>query len=213
MKNAQTPPKSTNMRFTNVLLLIFMILAMVFLLWQSFRAGIFGPLETKIISNHNIVLEKIEELGKLELVKYKFRDVLEYNVQYDWWPDSKAVLIISGEAVGCIDLKKIKAQDILDKKDTLFLTLPAPELCYYKLNHHESKVYNTETYSMDTQKLVEGAYKEAEQQVKRTALQSNILAQTRENGEKMLKPLLENLAKKKIVFTYQPEGDTKIEKK
>jgi hypothetical protein len=213
LKNPKTPPKSTNMRFTNVLLLIFMILAMLFLLWQSFRAGIFGTGETRIISNHNIVLEKIEELGKLELVKYKFRDVLEYNVQYDWWPDSKAVLIISGEAVGCIDLKKIKAQDILDKKDTLFLTLPTPELCYYKLNHNESKVYNTDTYSMDTQKLVEGAYKEAEQQVKRTALQSNILAQTRENGEKMLKPLLENLAKKKIVFTYQPEGDTKIEKK
>jgi hypothetical protein len=201
------------MRFTNVLLLVFLILAMVFLLWQSFRAGIFGSGETTIISNHNIVLEKIEELGKLELVKYKFRDVLEYNVQYDWWPDSKAVLIISGEAVGCIDLKKIKAEDILDKKDTLYLTLPAPELCYYKLNHNESKVYNTQTYAMDESRLVEGAYKEAEKQVKRTALQSNILAQTRENGEKMLKPLFENLAKKKVVFTYQPEGDTKIEKK
>jgi hypothetical protein len=200
------------MRITNILLAVFLIFAILFMVWLGFKGGLFGG-NTTIVSNHNIVLEKIEELGKLELVKYKFRDVLEYNVQYDWWPDSKAVLIISGEAVGCIDLKKVQASDIIDQKDTVYIKLPAPELCYYKINHNESKIYDTQSYSFDETKLVGEAFKEAEKQVKRTALQSNIMEQTRQNGEKMLKPLFENIANKKVVFSYQPEGETKIEKK
>lgn len=203
------------MRFLYPVLTVLIVLVTVFLAWQAFRLGLFGSGEPTIISNHNVVLEKIEELGKLELVKYKFRDVLEYNIKYDWWPDSKTILIISGEAVGCIDLKKIQQKDIRDTKDTVYVHLPTPELCYYKLNHNESKVYDTKSYSMDATKMVSGAYAEAEKQVKRTALQSNILEQTKMNGEKLLKPLLEQISNKKVVFTYQPEikAEDKIEKK
>jgi hypothetical protein len=180
----------------------------IFVLAQFVNLGFFNiGREAAIVSNHNVVLERIEALGKLELVKYKFRDVLEHKIEYDWYPDSKALLIISGEAVGCIDLKKVKATDILDRKDTLYIRLPAPELCYYKINHNESQVYSSSHGFNDGAKLLGGAYKEAEKQMKRTALQTNIMEQTRKNGEQLLRPLFEQLAKKKVVFTYAPSTE------
>lgn len=158
----------------------------------------------KIISTHSLVLEKIEELGKLELVKYKFKDVLEYTKEYKGWiRNSKVVLIVSGEAVGCIDLKKIKNTDIDDtRKDTIFIRLPEPELCYYKINQDESRIYDSAYGFTDAASVIGEAYKEAERKMKTVALESGIIEQTRKNANVMLKPLLESLSKKKVMLKY-----------
>lgn len=170
--------------------------------------------ETKTVSTHNVVLEKVEQMGKLQVVKYKFRDVMEYKIEYKWWPDSKAVLIISGEATGCVDLEKVKASDIQEQGDTLYLRLPEPELCDYKVNHEESKIYNTRSFSMDRTKLIGQAFQAAESQIKKTALESNILDQARKNAELTLKPLFQELSKKKVIFTYALNTeDTHLEKR
>ncbi|GAB4401453.1 MAG: hypothetical protein OHK0053_24180 [Microscillaceae bacterium] len=197
------------MRFVYPIIVIVLSVLTLFFAFQSFGFRLFNTEPTAIVSKHDIVLEKIEALGKLELVKYKFRDVLEHKLEYDYWFDSKAILIISGEAVGCIDLKKIKKEDVRNRPDTVYIQLPAPELCYYKVNHEETRIYDTQSYSYDKSKLIGGAFQEAEKQIKRTALQSNILQQTRENGERLLKPMFEEISGKKVVFTYQPQTEDK----
>lgn len=200
------------MKHLSTIIILSLVVIALFIAWQIFGGGLFKN-ETKIITNHDIVLEQVETLGKMELVKFKFKDVLEHKVEYSWWPDSKAVLIISGEAVGCIDLSKVKKENITDGKDTLYLRLPAPEICYSKINHKDSRVYNTQSYSFDQTKLVEQAYKEAEKQIQKTALQSNILEQTRTNADKILKPMFEQLTKKKVILTYElAQTDEKIKK-
>ena len=129
---------------------------------------------------------------------------MEHTKEYkNWIRNSKAVLIVSGEAVGCIDLKKVKKEDIDDKrKDSIVIQMPQPELCYYKINQSESRVYDSAYGFTDGATIIAEAYKAAEDQLKKVALESGILEQTRKNAEIMLKPLLEGLTKKKIIFSY-----------
>ncbi|MDX2306115.1 MAG: DUF4230 domain-containing protein [Microscillaceae bacterium] len=185
-----------------IIVSILSMLVLVFA-WFSFSGGFFNfGKETKSISNHNIVLEKIEKMGKLQLVKYKFKDVLEQKIEYDWWPDSKAILIISGEATGCMDLEKVKPEDIVEQGDSILIRLPEPEICDTKINHSETSIYDTKTYSFDESKLIDRAFKAAEQQIAETARKSNILEQARNNGELVLRPIFEQISQKKVIFSY-----------
>ena len=155
-----------------------------------------------------IVLEKIEAIGKIELVKYQMKDAVSYSnkksTESIFIPDQKILMIIAGEAVGCVDFTKIKKEDILLGKDSVIIAMPQPELCYSKINHSECKVYDLSTARMlDKTELINQAYQLAEKRVERMALESNVLDETKKNAELMLKPLLQTLTGKRIIFTYQ----------
>ncbi len=184
---------------TPILTLIIIILGGLLL----FRNSLFslGDKPETIIT-HDIVVKEMQQLGKLELVRYKLKDVMEYKEVKRFMPDAKALLIISGEVVGCIDLQKIKLNDIIRKKtdSILYVRLPVPELCYVKINHAESRVYNTENTFFSGGEIVEKAYKETEKQIEKAALSSNILEQTKQNATIILKPFLEKIAGKKVIF-------------
>ncbi|NJO01629.1 MAG: DUF4230 domain-containing protein [Bacteroidia bacterium] len=160
---------NNSMRLVYPIMIVVLSLVILFLIWQSLGRGWFSPREEKVVSNHNIVTAKNENnWAIIELVKYRFKDIMEHKIEYDWWPDSKAILIISGEAIGCMDLRKIKADDITNLGDTLVIRLPEPEICNYKINHNESRIYDTQTFSFDESRLLDRAFKEAEKQVRRT---------------------------------------------
>ncbi|MFN3316188.1 MAG: DUF4230 domain-containing protein [Raineya sp.] len=189
-------------------------IASAILVWEFAKKQIFGSEEPKVEVKHNTTLDQNEAIGKLELVKFKFKDILEYKVKKPWYTsDSKAIIIISGESVGCIDLAKIKSEHIVEKDSVIFIQLPKPELCYTKINHQETRLYEVSTgiFSRDEGKIVSETYKEAEKQLERTALASNILEQTKTNAELILKPTLERIARKKVVFKYDLTG-VKIQK-
>ena len=150
------------------------------------------------VTSHQATLERVEALGRLELVRMNIRDVMEHKLMRQWLPDASALLIISGEAAGCIDLQKIEARDIVVKRDTLKIKLPAPEICYCKIDHKNSKVYKTQYDYFTGINLVDSAYKEAEKQLWQTALESGILNQTKENAITLLKPFFEGLGFKQV---------------
>lgn len=167
--------------------------------------------EPETIITHNTILEKIESLGKLELVKYNFQEVTtltERNERYlGIFPsgDSKVILISHGEAVGCIDLTKIRQEDVHMSADSLIITLPPPEICYHKLNLDKTRIYSVDkgVYYRKESELVEKAYQLAETQIKKAALDADILVKTQENATIMLKPLLEEVTDKKVYFSHQ----------
>jgi hypothetical protein len=184
-----------------ILVLIVAIVFSIFV-WEKIKNFSFFS-KTEVTTTHNIVLKEMTALGKLELVKYAYRDVVEQNIAIDFLPDPKAILIVQGEAIGCMDLSKIKAEDIHSKGDTLIVTLPEPEVCQHRIDHSKSKIYNTEYAFMNESLLIDEAYKKAEVQILSSALSSDILTQTQKNGELLLRPLIENLSKKKVVFKYE----------
>jgi len=144
-------------------------------------------------TTHSVVLERVVALGKLELVRYTFKDIVEHEQANMLLPNSRAVLIVEGEAVGCVDLTKLKPDDITTNGDSLVVQLPAPELCTWKINHDRSRVYDTNYTFLNEAQLVSDAYRQAERQVRASAMQSGILDQTRRNAITLLQPMLAQL--------------------
>lgn len=164
-----------------------------------------GPAGPQITVTHNTVLTQVEALGRLELVRYRFKDVVEYKRrQYRFLPESKVALIVGGEAVGCIDLRKLQPQDVVLEGDSVVrVALPAPELCSFQINHGQSRVFSTENGFFQDAQLVDEGYKYAEAQVRTAALQAGILAQTQRNAEQILVPLLRTLTGRRVVLGQQ----------
>lgn len=158
--------------------------------------------EDKVEAMHTVVLQEISSMGKLEVVKYNFKDVVEQEIVKMWLPNAKAILIVQGEAIGCVDLAKISMEDITSDAETLVINMPEPELCVFKIDHSKSKVYNTEYAFTDEAKLVQEAYKQAEKQIQKSALDMGILNQTKENAKKILTPMLEKASGKKVVLKF-----------
>jgi hypothetical protein len=170
--------------------------------YKTFRS--FFERKEEVTITHSTILKEVESLGKLELIKYHFKDVVEFEKEdYSWLPSSKVVLIAAGEAVGCIDLKKITGKDILEEADTVIISLPKPELCYFKINHDQTKVYDLQYTYFQDKNLIDQAYRAAEKQLKEAALKLEILEKTTQNAEIILKPLLEKTSGKKVIFRRQ----------
>jgi len=183
------------------LLLLFLLIAGGIWLWEQYKFLKNDNAKTPEVS-HNILLQEITSMGKIELVKYNFRDVVESKIKKNFLPDAKVLLIVTGEATGCIDLTKIKVADLQELKDTVVVHLPEPEICNYKIDHSKSKVYDTQFAFMDEAKLVDEAFQKAEVQVQQSAQSMGILEQTKESAEQMLKPFIEKVSGKKVVLKY-----------
>jgi len=188
------------------LLVLILLLAGIHALWSGFRSGnwlpgwLTGEDETETM--HTIVLQEISSMGKLEVVKYNFKDVVEQEIVKMWLPNAKAILIVQGEAIGCVDLAKVSMEDITSDDETLVVNMPEPELCVFKIDHSKSKVYNTEYAFTDEARLVQEAYKQAEKQIQKSALDMGILEQTEVNARKILTPMLEKASGKKVVIKF-----------
>ncbi len=217
MSFVQRLTSNPNMRFFRLLIrlvLFALLLAGAVTLYDHFlREPDKNTLEPVI--THNTVLQQITRMGKLELVRYNFRDVVEYEKGMtsfeslnQYLDKASTVLIINGEAIGCIDLTRIQAHDIVDGDSGMVVYLPEPELCVYKINHEQSKVYDTRnTYFQQEGKMVNEAYAAAEKKVRNSALEMGILRQTDENARKILQPFLEKIAGKKVILRKRMKGD------
>lgn len=208
-----------NLRFIiNLLLLIILIAGGIGIYNRFFAKSEDEPAPATI--TQTVVLQEINRIGKLELVRYNFKDILEYEKKRElienktlkeWIPftipldNAKIVLIIKGEAIGCIDLTKIKDSDLAFTGDTLIAYLPEPELCSYRINHDQSKVYDVQNADEEAI-MVQEAFKVAETKIRTSALEMGILDQTRVNAEKILQPLLEKTSGKKVLLRYRLQG-------
>ena len=194
------------LRFLIRLLPWVLVLVAGIFIWRSFKDFFSSDeKEPPVTVTYNTILTSVQDLGKMELVRYNFKDVVEYEKEVSRFiPNSKVVLIVAGEAVGCLDFTKIEPGDIVFEGDSIVqIALPEPELCYYKVDHSQSKVFSKEnTYFQDAD-LIQESYKYAENNVKRAALNSGILRQTQVNAEKILKPMLEEITGKRVVFVPQ----------
>ena len=199
----------------------FLLIVIVFALYLT-NHWPFGKKEKEYqhIIDTSVILKEVENLGKLELVKYNFKEVFEYKRLSDgkvignsilnthnYNPDLSVILIASGEAVGCIDLTKLKVSDINLKRDSVIIHLPPPELCYHKLDLENTKIYSfskeswwSRLFSDEVEKndILQMAYQKAEARLREAAIESGIYQSTNENVMIMLKPLLEQLTGKNV---------------
>ena len=180
--------------------LIILVIIAVIIYW--FAREKFQQKDTTV-SNHSILIEQIESIGKLELVKYRVSDVMEHINKNQYLPNASVLLIIKADAVGCIDLSKLKPEDVYVHGDTALITLPQPEICYVKIDHAASKVYDTKMAFFQEANLVDEAYKYAESEIYKQVTKSDILQQTKVNAQHVLKPLIIGLGYANVVIEFK----------
>ncbi len=170
--------------------------------WLSQTTWLRGLGQSDTQTQHGTLLTRISQMGKLELVRYNFKDIVEHEQAQLLLPNAKAILIVEGEAIGCIDLSQIKASDIRSTTDSIFIHLPQPELCVWKINHERSRIYDTQWALLSPEQLVSDAYRQAEHQMRQSALQGGLLVQTRQNADRVLRPLIEQVTSKPVRFIF-----------
>lgn len=200
--------------------LIILILVIYVLLTQR---NLFTIGTSSINISSDVILEKTEKIGRLEVSKYYFKEITEIRREGETYsilwmpvgklPDKTAVLISSGEAAGCIDLQKLRADDIRIGTDTIWIDLPVPELCYFKIDLKKSRIYDLNTSYMgdkERKDLVEQLYKAAEEEIRKSALSDQLMFQTRENAILILEPILKTITGKEVQLSF-PMTNSRLE--
>jgi len=184
-------------------LILFLLTAGLIAVWEQIRgADMLSRFRRGDDATKTLMLREVTALGKLELVKYTFKDIIDYEQPNTFLPNANAVLIVEGEAIGCIDLSRVTTTDIATTGDSVTIKLPKPEICGWKINHDRSRVYDTRFSFLNESQLVSDAYRQAERQIRQSALNGGILEQTRQNAEKMLQPLLSQLSGKHVEIIF-----------
>ena len=154
----------------------------------------------------DVMVQKITSMGKLELVKYAMKDVIEQKEVRTILPDKRILFVAVGEVTGCIDLTKVQKKDIVAAgEDSVTVFLPQPQICYVKLDHQKSQVYDVSGtwFPTDTKDMVEGIYKIAEQRLLKNASEMQLLQKTKQNASLIFKPLLQNISGKKVGVIFR----------
>jgi len=155
----------------------------------------------------DVMVEKITSMGKLELVKYSMKDVLEKKQIHTILPDERVLFVAVGEVTACIDLTKVARKDIIQNaaQKTVTVILPQPEICYAKLDHQRSKVYDVSGVILPstTQAMIEDIYKLAEKSLLENAQQMDITGKARQNAQVIFKPLLEGVSGKTVILKFK----------
>ncbi len=156
------------------------------------------------IATHSMIIQQVEEMGKLEVVKYTIQDVMTFEKVRQWLPNSKATLKIVGEVIACVDLTLIGENDIVTQGDSVSLTLPMPEICHYKVDHSQSRIYNIEYALWEAAEVTDNAYKNAEEHIYEQAKNMGIEKESKENTIKVLTPILRGMGFTKIHIGFKP---------
>jgi hypothetical protein len=176
--------------------ILLVILGIGVFLGKSF----FGEKENEItVSNHSIVT-KIEALGKLETVKIHIKDAIKFEKEVPYWFNDQVLLLIEGDVTACIDLAKIDSSAIKIDEQKIYIKLPKPEICSHSIKHQNSEVYSITTMTFKKTQLVDEAYRYAEKSLLVSANKMNIEKLALDNAKLVLKPLIQELTKKEVVF-------------
>lgn len=163
--------------------------------------------KSKVEISHNMVVEKIESLGNLEVLKYSIQDIMEYKKVRQWLPNAKTAMIVAGEVIYCVDLTKLTPDDIYTSSDSIRLQLPAPEVCHVKVDHSKSKVYNLEFGLWESERIVDEAYRHAEKQLQEQATRLDMETKSRSNTIDLLNPILKAMGFNHVLITFRHSGN------
>ncbi len=187
--------------YINILAIGILIGGLIMYLWGGRSKG-----NEKVEVSHTMIVQKIEDLGNLEVVQYNIQDLMEYKKVRQWLPNAKTALIVSGEVIGCIDLTKVKPEDIYTSGDSIRLRLPAPEICHIKINHSESRIYDMQFGLWESTQIADEAYRYAENELRRQAMKLDITSKSRDNAVNLLRPILQAMGFEYVYITFDNEN-------
>jgi hypothetical protein len=108
--------------------------------------------------------------------------------------------------VGCIDLSKIKEENITSTDSIVTIKLGETEICYSKLDHSKTKLYNLSTmaeFNKIEPEMMDYLYKKGEAYLVSDSMKMVVNRETEANAQKILKPLLEKISKKHVELVFE----------
>lgn len=165
--------------------------------------------ENPQVQVHTIVVEEVQGMGYFQLAKLNVQDIITHSVEIDYLPDPKVILKVIGEAAACVDFGQIDSTDILFVGDSMFLKLPAPQICYTRVDHDQSEIIETSNMTLymnlndDGQELINQAFTLAEEKIRSVAVQNGIFEVAEAEADKMLVPLLRRISQKDVFLVFE----------
>lgn len=203
-------PTVTRSLFTNVQLIIIVVLTLIFI------CGIYFLLKPKkpavTIKNGDSVITQIRSLNRYESSEFTVEKIIEAGKNEDnafkkvLFGD-KILLIANGKVTAGFDLSKLDDSNIKIEGSTLRLTLPAPEILVSRLDNEKTRVYDRKLgYLTQGDKDLESVARlSAENSIRTAACEGGILQSAASNARNQLSALIKAFGYTTVVITI-PEG-------
>lgn len=163
--------------------------------WDRLAAMITGR-SLSIDTSLPTVVNKIQNLRRLETVSYSLDKIVEGNRQSSVLPDilvgDKLLLVVHGESIAGIDLSQLKTSDVQIHGRDIQVHLPAPQIFVTSLDNTKTRVYSRTTGLLvpEDPNLESEVRSEAQQQIQQAALADGILKTASKNASAALTTML-----------------------
>lgn len=171
-----------------------------FMAWM--RSG--GPGVRKIDVSQPAILNKIQQLERLETVRFYMDKIVTGEHESRYLPDfllgDRLLLIVHGDVIAGIDLGKVQADDIIVRDKSVMVRIPKAEIFTVRIDNKRSRVYSRETglFSRVDPNLETEVRRAAERQLREAAMEEGILKIADKNAHATLTRLLEGLGFERV---------------
>jgi hypothetical protein len=152
-----------------------------------------------------VVLQQVQKLQRLETCRYNGQVVVRGDTKGilpTWLAGDRILFIGQGEVVAGVDLAQLRPADVSVTGERLTLRLPRPEIFHSRLDNRRSEVYERQSgFFTGPDRSLEGKVRlEAEEQIRRAAVDSGVLATAGANAREALRGQLELLGFREVRF-------------
>lgn len=151
------------------------------------------------------VVQRIQRLQRLESVVYSMEKIVTGTQDNAYLPrilgGDRILLIVHGEVIAGIDLAKLDDSKMTIKGRSIEVALPQAEVFSTRIDNERTRVYSRETglFTAPDPNLESEVRREAERQIRQSAIESGILKTASDNARASLSGLLEGLGFESVV--------------
>lgn len=158
-----------------------------------------------IIPDPVSIIREVQALARLETIQYSVEKIITAETNQGFWGNlvgDRLLFVAHGYVIAGVDLGKLGEDDLEMRGSSLLVTLPEPEIFVATIDNEKSYVYDRDTGILTRPKreLETLARQAAEQEIRRTAIEDEILVQARRNAEAYLVSLLNGLGYTQVIF-------------
>jgi hypothetical protein len=175
------------------------VLAVGAWLWLS-RSGL------SIDLSRPAVVQSIQRLQRLETVVYTMEKIVSGEQVNHYLPrllaGERILLIVHGEVIAGIDLSKLDDSRIRISGRSIEIAMPPAEVFSTRIDNQRTRVYSRETglFTAPDPNLESEVRREAETQLRQSAIEGGILKTAADNGRATLSGLLAGLGFESVVI-------------
>jgi hypothetical protein len=161
------------------------------------------------------VITAIRDIARLDATSYHVEKVVEAtDEQSRLWglmQTKDALLLIAvGDVVAGVDLAKVRDEDVIfdEQAHTVHVRLPAPEVTSSTLDERGTHVYSrrTDVLAVRNEQLEGEARRQAEEQMRKQAVDAGILERARASADRTLRALLRSLGYQQVDLDWADRG-------